>query len=113
MGPADVRAKCGPLVHQLRAAHWDTPIVLVEDRRNTNSWIQPARDKFHSDNHAALAKCFAELQQEGMPAIYYIGGDQLLGDDAEGSTDGSHPSDLGFMRQARIFEPVLRTALGK
>jgi hypothetical protein len=35
----------------------------------------------------------------------------MLGDDAEGATDGSHPSDLGFMRQADAFEPVLRQAL--
>lgn len=37
----------------------------------------------------------------------------MLGDDAEGATDGSHPNDLGFMRQAAAFEPVLREALGK
>jgi hypothetical protein len=38
-------------------------------------------------------------------------GDHLYGDDAEGATDASHASDLGFMRQADIFEPILRTAL--
>ena len=42
----------------------------------------------------------------------YIPGDSLLGDDTEGATDGSHPNDLGFMRQADAFEPVLRQALG-
>jgi hypothetical protein len=36
----------------------------------------------------------------------------LIGDDAEGTTDGSHPNDLGFFRQANAFEPVLRKALG-
>lgn len=112
MGPADVRAKCAPLVHQIREARPYVPIILVEDRRNTNSWIQPARDKFHSDNHQALAEVYASLQKEGVQWLYYIAGDALLGDDAEGSTDGSHPNDLGFMRQAAIFEPVLRTALG-
>lgn len=112
MQPAEVRAKCGPLVQQLRAAHPQTPIILVEDRRNTNSWILPARDKHHTDNHAALAKSFAELKAEGVENLFYIGGDRLLGDDADGATDGSHPNDLGFARQADIFEPVLRKALG-
>ena len=37
----------------------------------------------------------------------------VLGDDAEGATDGSHPNDLGFMRQAAVFEPILREALGR
>jgi lysophospholipase L1-like esterase len=113
MNAADVRQKCVPLVQQLRAARPDTPIVLVEDRRNTNSWILPARDKHHTDNHAALREAFAKLQAEGVKGLYYLGGDDLLGHDAEGATDGSHPNDLGFVRQADLFEPVLRQALGR
>lgn len=112
MSAPAVREKCIPLVNQLRAAYPTTPIVLVEDRRNTNSWILPARKQHHTDNHAALRECFEKLQQQGVSRLYYIRGDDLLGDDAEGATDGSHPSDLGFVRQADIFEPVLRTALG-
>jgi hypothetical protein len=111
MAAADVRQKCIPLVKQLRAARPETPIILVEDRRNTNSWILPARNQHHSDNHAALRESFAALQKEGVRNLHYLGGDDLLGHDAEGATDGSHPSDLGFVRQADLFEPVLRTAL--
>lgn len=112
MSAAQVREKCLPLVKQLRAARPDVPIVLVEDRRNTNSWILPARNQHHTDNHAALKESFATLQREGVKRLYYIPGDDLLGHDAEGATDGSHPSDLGFVRQADLFEPVLRAALG-
>jgi hypothetical protein len=112
MGAALVRERCIPLVKQLRAARPHTPIVLVEDRRNTNSWILPKRNQHHTDNHAALRECFEALQQQGVTRLYYIRGDDLLGADDEGTTDGSHPSDLGFVRQADVFEPVLRTALG-
>jgi hypothetical protein len=35
----------------------------------------------------------------------------LLGSDFEGTTDGSHPNDLGFLRQADVMEPILRAAL--
>jgi hypothetical protein len=106
-----VRERCAPLVHQLRNAHPDTPIVLVEDRRNTNAWLTPARDAHHNANHAALRESFAALQAEGVTGLYYIPGDWLLGHDGEGTTDGSHPNDLGFMRQADVFELVLRAAL--
>jgi hypothetical protein len=108
-----VRERCIPLVKQIRATRPDTPIVLVEDRRNTNSWILPARDRHHTENHAALRECFEALKKEGVKGLHYLGGDDLLGHDAEGATDGSHPSDLGFVRQADLFEPVLRAALGK
>ena len=113
MGPDQVREKCPPLVAQLRAARPDTPIVLVEDRRQTNAWIRPNLDQHHTNNHAALRECFDKLQEQGVTRLYYVRGDDLLGDDSEGATDGSHPNDLGFLRQADVFEPVLRTALGE
>ncbi|MBL9213799.1 MAG: SGNH/GDSL hydrolase family protein [Opitutaceae bacterium] len=113
MSAALVRERCVPLVQQLRKARPDTPILLVEDRRNTNAWILPDRNRHHTDNHAALKEAFATLQGQGVKHLYYLGGDDLLGHDAEGATDGSHPSDLGFVRQADLFEPVLRRTLGR
>ncbi|MBI5380509.1 MAG: SGNH/GDSL hydrolase family protein [Opitutae bacterium] len=111
MNAQSVREKCVPLVKQIRATRPDTPIVLVEDRRNTGSWLQPKRAKLHTNNHAALRECFATLQKEGVKGLFYLAGDDLLGHDDEGATDGSHPNDLGFVRQADQFEPVLRAAL--
>jgi hypothetical protein len=111
MQPADVTAKCVPLVKQMRAKHATTPIILVEDRRFTNSWITPAKAKFHDDNHAALKAAFEQLQAEKVANLSYISGDALYGTDAEGANDASHATDLGFMRQADVFEPVLRAAL--
>lgn len=113
MNPAQVLEKCGPLVKQLRARRPDTPIVLVEDRRYTNSWITPGKDKFHTENHAALRTAYDALKAEGVTNLHYIPGDDLLGDDAEGAVDASHPSDLGFMRQAAVMEPIIRQALGR
>ncbi len=106
-----VRERTIPLVKQLRAARPAVPIILVEDRRNTNAWILPARNQHHTANHAALQEAFATLKKEGLTGLYYIEGDKLLGDDGDGATDGSHPSDLGFVRQADVMEPVLREAL--
>ncbi len=106
-----VRQRAVPLVKQLRAARPGTPIVLVEDRRNTNSWILPARNAHHDANHAALQEAYESLQAEGVEELYYIPGDDLMGHDSEATADGSHPSDLGFMRQAEVFFPVLQEAL--
>ncbi|HBN77946.1 MAG TPA: hypothetical protein DD473_19475 [Planctomycetaceae bacterium] len=107
-----VEERCVPLVKQIRAKKPDTPIVLVEDRRNTNSWILPARDAHHTANHAALKEAFETLQSESVSNLYYISGDSLYGTDSDGATDGSHANDLGFFRQADVFEPVLREAMG-
>lgn len=112
MGPESVRERCGPLVKQLRRAHPDTPIVLVEDRRYANAWIRPVKDGFHDRNQAALRDSYEALLGEGVRGLHYIEGDLLFGDDSEGTVDGSHPTDLGYMRQAHIFKPVLEAALG-
>ena len=83
----------------------------MEDRRNTNSWILPARNEHHDGNHAALREAYKALKAEGMKNLFYLPGDNLLGQDGDGATDGSHPNDLGFLRQADAFEPLLRKSL--
>ena len=112
MQPPMVSERTIPLVKHLRAARPQTPIVLVEDRRFTNDWITPLKHQFHTDNHAALKAAYDTLVREGISGLFYIKGDALYGTDTEGATDASHASDLGFMRQADLFEPVLRKALG-
>ncbi len=111
-GP-EVGERAEPLVRQLREARPDTPIILVEDRSFTNSWIFKARRDRHAENRASLIRAFDLLVSSGVKNIHYLEGENLLGDDTEGATDGSHPNDLGFMRQADHFEPVLRKALGQ
>ena len=44
-----------------------------------------------------------------MANLHYLPGDQLLGADGEDTVDGSHPTDLGFMRQAEAFYPLLKS----
>jgi hypothetical protein len=111
MQPAQIRERCVPLVRQLRAARPDTPIVLVEDRVFPNAWIETAKADYNRENHAALREAFATLQKERVPGLHYIPGTALYGTDGEGSTDNAHANDLGFMRMAREFEPVIRAAL--
>ena len=107
-----VEERCMPLVKQIRKQKPNTPVILVADRRNTNSWILPARDDHHTANHMALENAFEQLQSESVGGLYYIAGDSLYGTDGDGATDGSHANDLGFFRQANAFEPILRKAIG-
>ena len=74
MNAAMVSQKCVPLIKQIREQRPETPIILVEDRRNTNSWILPARDKHHTDNHNALQTAYQQLKSESISNLYYISG---------------------------------------
>jgi hypothetical protein len=111
MGAAMVAERCIPLVQQIRKVKGDVPIVLVEDRMNTNAVFLPSRYAHHVANRKALQQAYETMKQQGVKNLLYLRGDDLLGDDGEGSTDGSHPSDLGMVRYADAYEPVLREAL--
>jgi len=109
-GP-EVAERTEPLVHALRKARSQTPIVLIEDRTYTNAWLLPSARQRHAASRAALKAAYEKLKAEGVEGLHYVEGEHLLGDDDEGATDGSHPSDLGMMRMADALEPVLRPIL--
>jgi hypothetical protein len=111
MGAQLVTERTVPGVKLLREAHPNTPILLVEDRNIQSGFLVETRRKANEANHAALREAFAALQTEKVPQVYYLEGANLLGEDGEGTVDGSHPTDLGFTRQAAEFERVLRPVL--
>ena len=100
-----------PLVKKLRESRSETPILLVEDRSFTNTRFFSQKRTHHEKSRTALKNAFRTLQNSGVSNIFYLDGDALLGQDGEAATDGSHPSDLGMVRYADAYEPVLRTIL--
>jgi hypothetical protein len=108
----EIKERAEPLVRKLRAAHPQTPIVLVEDRTLQNAFLVSGQMVYyHLKDRAELKAAFDRLQKAGVKNLHYIPGEHLFGDDGEATADGSHPSDLGFMRQAEIFAPVLAPLL--
>lgn len=111
LNAGDVAKRTEPLVHQLRKARPSTPILLVEDRTYSNSLFLPSRKETNTTNRAALRAAYEKLQQEGVTGLYYLHGEKMLGTDNEGTVDSSHPTDLGFWRQAEAFLPALKKIL--
>jgi len=103
-----VAERAEPLVRILRKAHKATPIVLVEDRTYSNAYLIASKREHHRLNRAALRKAYENLTASGVKNLHYVRGEHLLGDDNEATVDSSHPTDLGFMRQADVMEKVLR-----
>ncbi len=111
MQAADVAARTEPFVRSLRQRKPAVPIVLVEDRTYTNAWIVPAQRRRNDTSRKAFRAAYEKLLADGVEGLYYVEGEHLLGDDNDGATDGSHPSDLGMMRMADALTPVLRPLL--
>jgi hypothetical protein len=111
LGPAQVKERTEPLVQQLRAKHPDTPILLVEDRTYSDAFLNRGKRQRNDDSRAELKAACERLHAGGVKGLHYLEGEQLLGDDNEGTVDSSHPTDLGFFRQAEAFEAALRPIL--
>jgi lysophospholipase L1-like esterase len=111
MTAKEVTERVEPFVKKLRAAHPKTPIVLVEDRSYADSFLIQSKRERNETSRAALRAAYAQLKKAGVKGLHYIEGEQLLGDDGEGTVDSSHPNDLGFMRQADAFAKVLKPLL--
>jgi len=111
MNADEVQQRTVPFITKLRELRPATPIILVEDRSYSGSWIIPSQRDRNTTSRNALAGQMKRLLELGYKDLYYLPGESLLGADRDDTTDGSHPSDLGFIRHADAFEPVLRNLL--
>ncbi|MEZ6127724.1 MAG: SGNH/GDSL hydrolase family protein [Planctomycetaceae bacterium] len=111
MVAAEITERTGPMVNQLRSAHPGIPIVLVEDRTYPSSWLVPSRQERNDTSRAAFRAAYQKMRDDGIENLFYVDGETLLAADRDDTTDGSHPSDLGFFNQANAIEPALQAAL--
>jgi len=111
MQPGQVSERTVPFLKMLRQKRPETPIVLVENISYANAAYVPVRHESYTAKNTALQKAYQQLVAEGIKRIFYLHGDQLLGQDGEATVDGTHPTDLGFLRMADAMEPILREAL--
>ena len=108
--PEEAEARVEPFVAHLRAARPATPIVLVESITYQNAYLVTAlREKVERQNRHLRG--LYERLAPGDPRLFYIPGAPLLGEDCEGTVDGVHATDLGFMRIAEGMVEGLRQAL--
>jgi len=113
MNGQTIAERVAPFVERLRRAHPKTPILLVEDRTYSDAFFIPSRRQRNTENRRELRRMYSRLKSEGIKHLHYLSGKRLLGDDRDNlaTVDGSHPTDLGFMRQANAFYKVLRPIL--
>ncbi len=111
MVAAEISERTEPMVKQLRDAHPDVPIVLVEDRSYSGSWLLESQETRNQTSREAFKAAYRRLLDAGTEKLFYVDGESLLAENRDDTTDGSHPSDLGFFNQANAIEPALRAAL--
>jgi len=113
MAAPQIAERTEPLVKALRKARPDTPILLVEDRSYDNSAFLEANRRRNETSRQALKAAYQRLQAERIEGLHYLEGNSQLGDDGEATVDGSHPTDLGFMRMADLYTRAIAPLVSK
>ncbi len=96
----EVRTRTAPLTNIIRSKHPDTPIVFVENLVYEGAFLDDSIKTMIAQKNAALQEAFQQLREGGDANVWYIDHHGALGNDHEGTVDGVHFTDLGFMRYA-------------
>jgi len=100
MSAAEVSNRTIPLVNTIREKHPKTPIVFVENFIYEPAALNKEMGAIIIKKNKALKTEFTKMIDGGHDKIYYIDSKNALGDDHEGTVDGVHFTDLGFIRYA-------------
>jgi len=88
-----------PLVNTIKKKNPDTPILFV-DYFSTFSMLDNHVTRDIDLMNKALKTEFDKMVDDGCENIFYIQSENALGSDNEGTVDGVHFTDLGFIRYA-------------
>jgi len=96
----NVTSKTIPLVNTIRENNLEAPIVLVEHFVPTSSVLDNKKENEIRGMNSALKTEYEKMISEGYNNVLYIESENAIGDDNEGTVDGVHFTDLGFLRYA-------------
>ena len=94
-------------IRKLRIAHPKTPIVLIDNMLYCDAFLKKSRMNRYTSSNLAQYAIYEKLIKEGMLNLHYIKDDALIGTDGEATVDGTHFTDLGYMRfSEKLLEPL-------
>ncbi|WP_188747238.1 SGNH/GDSL hydrolase family protein [Parapedobacter defluvii] len=110
--PEQVTERTAHLVRTIRAQHPLAPIIAIQSIiREGGNFDELRADQTTAQNGNFLREI--RQLQSGDEGLYLITAEDLLGDDHEGTTDGTHPNDLGFDRMLQKIRPAVLEILRK
>ena len=103
--PAQITERTDYLVKTIRKKHPVAPIIVMQSIvREQGYWNKQLGTNVKAQN-VNIQKEVMTLLEKGMKNLYFITSENLIGNDHEGSVDGTHPNDLGFYRMTQQLLP--------
>lgn len=109
--PELAKERTVPFIRYLQQHCPAIPILLVENIIYPEGRFDKNTRQDVENINKAFKESFAILKKEGMKNIYYLPAENLIGTDGEATVDGTHLTDLGFMRIADVIGKKIQTIL--
>ena len=103
MTKSQVEKNTIPLVKIIREKNPLTPIVFIENIIFESAYFDKKFKKELKEKNLELKKQFDKMMNEKVRNIFYISHKGAIGNDHEGTVDGVHFNDLGFMRYSNFL----------
>ncbi len=111
--PKQVSERALPFIKYLRDKRPNTPIILVETVIREHGYFDQQVGSNVRKQNENINKAYLQLLKENYKQIYYIPAMAFMGNDHEGTADGTHLTDLGFSRIAEAVFKELQKVLGR
>jgi len=110
--PEQVTERTANLVQTIRAKHPDAPIIAIQSIiREGGNFDSAIARRVAMQNENFLREINRLQRNDNL--LYLITAENLIGNDHEGTTDGTHPNDLGFDRMLQKIRPAVLEILDK
>lgn len=113
-GAADNIARTLPTFIQiLRERHSEVPILVASRIRTAEDQFYMERRELHNRRRLIQFENVEQRRTEGDHNIHFFDGSKMLGNEFvnDCTVDGTHPTDLGFLRMAQSLAPVIKPLL--
>jgi len=110
---AQIEEKTERFYSIIREKQPDKPIVFIENPIFPFAKFDKTTAKTLQDKNKALHIVFDKLKKKGEKNIWLISSEKMIGMDGEGTVDGVHFTDLGFMRYAEYLYPRIKNKIKK
>lgn len=90
----------------IRAAHPEVPMIFMQTERRESRNFDTWREDFEARKQAAAEEEIRERMKTDKH-IYFLPSDDFLGDEHIATSDGSHPTDLGFTYMLESISPKI------
>ena len=103
MNIKQVKERVLPLVKIIRKKQRSTPIIFVENMMYKTAFLDKTIETELIQENLALKNEYDKILKNGFQNIFYIEDMKADGMDNEGTVDGVHLTDLGFLRYANYI----------